>query len=75
MTKIGAMPRPCKLDTVQFRRKLTPAQRAVILAAGAGDMTRGFHELLDFYARAHNEGYRPGLVTNGSVKEDRSDAG
>jgi len=72
---MSAMARPCKLDTVQFRRRLTPAQRAIILAAGAGDMTRGWHEVLDFYARAHNEGYRPGLVTNGSVKQSESDAG
>ena len=69
------MPRPCKLDTVQFRRKLTPAQRAVILAAGKGDMTVGFQELLAIYGHLHAIGYRPGmkpdsigLVTNGSVR-------
>lgn len=55
------MPRPCKLDTVQFRRKLTPAQRAIILAAGAGDMTRGFQELLAIYGHLHAIGYRPGM--------------
>jgi hypothetical protein len=69
------MARPCKLDTVQFRRKLTPAQRTIILSAGAGDMTRGFHELLAVYSRIHAIGYKPGmplesidLVTIGSVK-------
>jgi hypothetical protein len=63
------------MDTIQFRRKLTPPQRAVILAAGAGDMTRGFHELLAVYTRLHEIGYRPGmphdsvgLVTIGSVR-------
>ena len=73
MTK--TMARPCKPDTVQFRRKLTPVQRAVILAAGEGDMTMGFHELLALYSHLHAIGYRPGmrpdsvgLITNGSVK-------
>lgn len=70
------MPRPCRTDTVQFRRKLTPAQRAVILAAGNGDMTRGWQEVLAAYARLYQDGYRPGmplesigLVTIGSVRK------
>ena len=76
------MARPCKLDTVQFRRKLTPAQRAVILAAGDGDMTRGFHEVLAVFSQARAAGYRPGmpldsigLVTNGSVKDSAPGTG
>lgn len=76
------MARPCKLDTVQFRRKLTPAQRAVILAAGDGDMTRGFHELLAVFSQARAAGYRPGmpldsigLITNGSVNESAPGTG
>lgn len=74
------MPRPCLTTTVQFRRKLTPAQRAVILAAGDGDMTRGFHEILAVFSQARAAGYRPGmplesigLVTIGSVKDSASD--
>jgi hypothetical protein len=73
------MARPCLTTTVQFRRKLTPAQRAIILAAGQGDMTRGFQELLDIYATLHAIGYRPGmapdsisLITNRSVKDSVS---
>jgi hypothetical protein len=54
------MARPCKPDTIWFKRKLTPAQRAIIRAAGAGDLTQGFEELLAIYARLYSQGYRPG---------------
>ena len=61
------MPRPCRPDTVQFRRKLTPAQRAVIRAAGAGDLTRGFDELIAIYGHLHALGYRPGMAPSAIV--------
>lgn len=61
------MPRPCRTDTVQFRRKLTSAQRAVILAAGNGDMTLGFQELLAVYGHLHALGYRPGMPPSAIV--------
>jgi hypothetical protein len=54
------MARPCKPDTVFFKRQLTPEQRAVILSAGQGDLSVGFHELLALYASAYAQGYRPG---------------
>ena len=73
------MARPCLTTTVQFRRKLTPAQRAIILAAGQGDMSRGFNELLALFCQARAAGYRPGmpldsigLITNESVKDSAS---
>ena len=54
------MARPCKPDARQFLRPLSDAQRAILLAAGQGDITRGWHEVLDLYARAYEKGYRPG---------------
>jgi hypothetical protein len=54
------MVRPCKLDTVEFQRKLTDQDRAVLLTAGQGDLTRGFKELLSIYTVLHNAGFRPG---------------
>lgn len=53
------MPRPCKLDTVEFQRKLSDQDRAVLLTAGQGDLTRGFKNLLSIYTVLHNHGFRP----------------
>lgn len=55
------MARPCKPDTKQLRRPLTAAQRAIIRAAGAGDLSRGFNELIAIYYHLHTIGYRPGM--------------
>ena len=55
------MARPCKIDTVQFRRRLNDAERAVLLAAGAGCLTEGFHHILMVYAHVHGQGFRPGM--------------
>jgi hypothetical protein len=54
------MARPCKLDTVEFRRLLRDPERAILLAAGAGDLTQGFYLVLEIYARLHAQGFRPG---------------
>lgn len=53
------MAAPCQVDTVQFRRKLQEADREILLAAGAGDITVGFHRALGLYRRAHEQGIRP----------------
>jgi hypothetical protein len=53
------MARPCKVDTVEFQRKLSDADRAILLCAGGGCLTRGFHALLHVYATVHNAGFRP----------------
>jgi hypothetical protein len=55
------MGRPCKPDTRYFKRELTPAQRAIIRAAGAGDLSCGFQELLAVYAHLHAQGFRHGM--------------
>jgi hypothetical protein len=54
------MARPCKIDTVEFQRKLSDDDRAILLTAGAGDLTRGFRDILAIYAALHNAGFRPG---------------
>ena len=55
-----AMARPCKIDTVNFFRRLKDSERAILLAAGAGDISEGFRNLLAIYATLHNAGFRPG---------------
>jgi hypothetical protein len=54
------MARPCKIDTVNFFRRLKDDERAILLAAGAGDLSEGFRNLLAIYAALHNAGFRPG---------------
>jgi hypothetical protein len=53
------MARPCKIDTVNFDRKLKDAERVILLTAGQGDLTKGFHLLLSLYSELHAQGYRP----------------
>ena len=54
------MGRPSKPDTRYFQRTLSDPQRMILLAAGKGNLCRGFENVLDLYSHAHNEGYRPG---------------
>lgn len=53
------MARPCKIDTVNFFRRISDDERAILLAAGAGDISHGFRNLLAIYAALHNSGFRP----------------
>lgn len=55
------MGRPSKPDTRYFQRTLSDPQRMILLAAGKGNLCRGFENVLDLYSYAHNEGYRPGM--------------
>jgi hypothetical protein len=32
----------------------------ILLAAGKGNLCRGFENVLDLYSHVHNEGFRPG---------------
>jgi len=58
------MARPCKLDTVNFFRRLKDDERAILLAAGAGDLSQGFRDMLAIYAALYNAGFRPGDNVN-----------
>jgi len=42
-----------------FQRQLGDAERAVLLAAGRGDMSAGFMEVIDTYRHFYNLGLRP----------------
>ena len=53
----------------------------ILLAAGKGNLCRGFENVLDLYSEAHNKGFRPdmpltilniGHATTNSPKPDQS---
>ena len=54
------MGRPSNPATKYFQRTLTNPQRMILLAAGKGNLCRGFENILDLYSEAHNKGFRPG---------------
>jgi hypothetical protein len=54
------MGRPSNPATKYFQRTLTNPQRMILLAAGKGNLCRGFENVLDLYSEAHNKGFRPG---------------
>ena len=51
--------RPADPAVKYFQRKLGPAERATLLAAGDGDMSAGFLEIIDTYRHFYNLGLRP----------------
>ncbi len=55
------MGRPSNPSTKYFQRTLTNPQRMILLAAGKGNLCRGFENVLDLYSEAHNKGFRPGM--------------
>ena len=42
-----------------FQRQLGDAERAILLAAGSGDISAGFLEVIDTYRHFYNLGLRP----------------
>ena len=54
------MGRPSNPQTKYFQRTLSDPQRMILLAAGKGNLCRGFENVLDLYSHAHNQGFRPG---------------
>ena len=55
------MGRPSNPQTRYFQRTLSDPQRMILLAAGKGNLCRGFENVLDLYSEAHNQGFRPGM--------------
>ena len=55
------MARPSSPNTVNFLRILSDPQRMILLAAGEGNISRGFENVLSLYQHAHNEGFRPSM--------------
>ena len=48
-----------------FQRQLGDAERATLLAAGRGDMSAGFLEVIDTYRHFYNLGLRPSTPLDG----------
>jgi hypothetical protein len=57
------MPRPSTPQTRYFQRTLTAPEKLILLAAGEGNLIKGFANVLALYQEAHNQGYRPGNET------------
>jgi hypothetical protein len=53
------MSRPSSPNTRYFQRTLSSPQKQIMLAAGEGNLSRGFENLLSIYQHVHNLGYRP----------------
>ena len=75
------MGRPSNPQTRYFQRTLSDPQRMILLAAGNGNLCRGFENVLDLYLEAHNQGFRPdmplsflsiGRATTNSPNEEES---
>ena len=54
------MGRPSTPSTKYFQRTLSSPEKQIMLAAGEGNICRGFENILAFYQYAHNQGFRPG---------------
>jgi hypothetical protein len=57
--------RPADPNVKHFQRKLGPAERATLLAAGNGDMSAGFLAVIDAYQYFYNLGLRPSTPLEG----------
>jgi hypothetical protein len=75
------MGRPSTPNTKYFQRTLTSPEKQIMLAAGQGNLCRGFETMLATYQHVHNQGFRPdmdmsiliiGLATTNSPKLDQS---
>lgn len=53
------MGRPASPNVKYFQRQLNDAERSILLAAGAGDMSKGFKEVIDVYQHFWGYGLRP----------------
>ena len=54
------MGRPSTPNTKYFQRTLSDPEKQIMLAAGQGNICRGFENILAMYQEAHNQGFRPG---------------
>ena len=53
------MGRPSSPNTKYFQRTLSSPQKQIMLAAGEGNLSKGFENLLSIYQHVHNLGFRP----------------
>ena len=55
------MGRPSTPNTRYFQRTLSDPEKQIMLAAGEGNICRGFENVLALYQHVHNQGFRPGM--------------
>ena len=55
------MGRPSTPATKYFQRTLSDPEKQIMLAAGQGNICRGFENILAMYQEAHNQGFRPDM--------------
>lgn len=58
---IYGLGRPANPNVRVFQRNIDDGQRAILLAAGNGDMSAGWLEVLDVYQHLYGLGFRPGM--------------
>ena len=58
------MGRPSTPNTKYFQRTLSAPEKQIMLAAGEGNLCRGFETILTLYQYAHNQGFRPDMEMN-----------
>ena len=58
------MGRPSTPNTKYFQRTLSSPEKQIMLAAGEGNLCRGFENILAIYQHVHNQGFRPGMETS-----------
>lgn len=51
--------RPASPKSKYFQRILKPAEKKILVHAGRGDMSAGFHHLLEVYSFLWTQGFRP----------------
>jgi hypothetical protein len=56
--------RPASANTRDFRRTLSDAEAAILAAAGEGDMSAGFRNMMDIYRALYLRGYTPDMDIN-----------
>jgi hypothetical protein len=55
------MGRPSTPNTRYFQRTLSDPEKQIMLAAGEGNLCRGFENVLALYQHVHNKGFRPSM--------------
>jgi hypothetical protein len=74
-----AVGRPSSPNSKYFQRILKPAEKKILVHAGRGDMSAGFHHLLEVYSFLWIQGFRPHKsldclrVGNGTDQASESD--
>ena len=55
------MSRPPSASTTDFRRRIGKPEQDILVAAGEGDTTQGFYEVMAVYRHFYNQGLRPSM--------------